>query len=95
MWQSGPGSPDRVEFQLASPRRQLGLLDGLHRQAVGGLACRPALGCGRHFQKHLKGLRPLKDRGGPGDHAGFGTSGMPERSASYLSVPFLLDLTGC
>lgn len=36
--------------QLASPRRQLGLLDGVHRQAAGGLACRPALGCGRAFQ---------------------------------------------
>lgn len=60
MWQLDPGSPGRGELQVASPRRQLGLLDDVPRQAVGGLACRPALGCGRDFQKHCRARSPLR-----------------------------------
>lgn len=32
---------------VSMSQKAAGLLDGVHRQAAGGLACRPALGCGR------------------------------------------------
>lgn len=81
MWPSGPGSPGGGEFQLASPGRQLGLLDGCPQTSCWWPCLQACTGVWKSLPNSLRGQTPLKARGGPGNHAGSGTTGMTVRSA--------------